>query len=147
MFEREVRKKCIVYSNSFSHMLNNKILMKINKLFTLSSLLFAIKNSVSNQMIDIYNRLCSVVVSSLAFRSEIAGSNPVFGKLCSLFNFLIIYWKEVRNCPMLSEAWVWASLETKWQCLCRQILTVPGWLFSFFVVDGRTQAPQWTYWL
>ena len=38
-----------------------------------------------------------VVVSNLAFRSEIAGSNPVFVKLCSLFNFLKISQKEVKK--------------------------------------------------
>ena len=37
-----------------------------------------------------FNRLYSVVVKCLAFRPEIAGSNPVSAKIWSLFNFLSI---------------------------------------------------------
>ena len=43
------------------------------------------------------SHLC-VVISTLAYRSEIAGSNPVFVKLCSLFNFHKISQKEVKKC-------------------------------------------------
>ena len=41
--------------------------------------------------------LLSVVVSTLAFSPEFAGSNPVSAKLWSLFNFLAIFYKKVKK--------------------------------------------------
>ena len=42
-------------------------------------------------------QLLSVVVSTLAFSPEFAGSNPVSAKLWSLFNFLAISYKEIKK--------------------------------------------------